>query len=82
MINVDGEIISNVQVTYAPHPPKAYAFYSDTAYHPEITKQIQGVDVLYHESTFLDDNQELAKRPITLLPNKLQKLPRIPMSAV
>ena len=62
VVNVDGKIISNMQVTYDPHPPKTYAFCSDTAYHPEITKQIQGVDVLYHESTFLDDNQELAKK--------------------
>jgi ribonuclease Z len=49
-------------VTYDPHPSKAYAFCSDTAYHPEMTQQIQGVDVLYHEATFLDDNKELAKK--------------------
>ena len=58
VVNVDGETISNAQVTYDPHPSKAYAFCSDTAYHPEMTQQIQGVDVLYHESTFLDDNQD------------------------
>ena len=27
-----------------------------------MTRQIQGVDVLYHEATFLDDNLELAKK--------------------
>ena len=62
VVNVDGETISNAQVTYDPHPSKAYAFCSDTAYHPEMTQQIQGVDVLYHEATFLDDNLELAKK--------------------
>jgi ribonuclease Z len=62
VVNVDGENISNAHVTYDPHPSKAYAFCSDTAYHAEMTRQIQGVDVLYHEATFLDDNQELAKK--------------------
>ena len=62
VVNLDGETISNAQVTHDPNPSKAYAFCSDTAYHPVITQQIQGVDVLYHESTFLDDNLELAKK--------------------
>jgi len=62
VVNIDGESISNAQLTHDPKPSKAYAFCSDTAYHPEITRQIQGVDVLYHEATFLDDNLELAKK--------------------
>ena len=62
VVNTDGESISNTQLTHDPQPSKAYAFCSDTAYHPEITRQIQGVDVLYHEATFLDDNLELAKK--------------------
>ena len=62
VVNLDGETISNAQVTHDPNPSKAYAFCSDTAYHPVITQQIKGVDVLYHESTFLDDNLELAKK--------------------
>ena len=62
VVNTDGESISNTQLTHDPKPSKAYAFCSDTAYHPEITRQIQGVDVLYHEATFLDDNLELAKK--------------------
>ena len=62
VVNTNGESISNTQLTHDPKPSKAYAFCSDTAYHPEITRQIQGVDVLYHEATFLDDNLELAKK--------------------
>ena len=62
VVNTDGESISNTQLTHDPQPSKAYAFCSDTAYHPEMTRQIQGVDVLYHEATFLDDNLELAKK--------------------
>lgn len=43
-------------------PPKtrSYAFCSDTAYHPPIADQIKGVDLLYHESTFLDAMAERA----------------------
>lgn len=43
VVNIDGESISNAQLTHDPKPSKAYAFCSDTAYHPEITRQIQGV---------------------------------------
>jgi ribonuclease Z len=38
VVNVNGETISNAQVTYDPHPSKAYAFCSDTGYHPEMTQ--------------------------------------------
>ena len=37
---LDGETISNAQVTHDPNPSKSYAFCSDTAYHPAITQQI------------------------------------------
>ena len=62
VVNTDGERILNTQLTHDPNPSKAYAFCSDTAYNPRMTDQIQDVDVLYHEATFLDDNLELAKK--------------------
>lgn len=62
VVNVDRETILNAQATFDPHPSTAYAFCSDTAYHPEMIQQIRDVDVLYHEATFLDDNLELAKK--------------------
>jgi ribonuclease Z len=34
---------------------KSYAFCSDTLYHEDIINIVQGVDVLYHEATFLDE---------------------------
>lgn len=40
--------------------PRAYAFCSDTRYVPELVPQLQGVDLLYHEATFLDDNAQRA----------------------
>ncbi|MFO7719795.1 MAG: ribonuclease Z [Gillisia sp.] len=57
----DGKIIANNLVTTDPEPPKSYAYCSDTVYYPEIVPQIKEATVLYHESTFLDVNQELAE---------------------
>lgn len=56
----DGEIIPNHLVTGPPEKPMSYAFCSDTAYYPEIIAQILNTTVLYHESTFLEANKELA----------------------
>lgn len=40
---------------------KRYAYCSDTRYNERIVEQIQGVDLLYHESTFLNQHQHLCK---------------------
>lgn len=58
----NGEVITNAELTYNPSKPKTYAFCSDTAYKPEIVPQIKGVDVLYHESTFLDSEEHLSAK--------------------
>lgn len=57
----DGKTIPNYLVTGAPDPPKSYAYCSDTAYFPKIVPQIENATVLYHEATFLEENQELAE---------------------
>jgi ribonuclease Z len=56
----DGRIISNDLLTFEPVPPKSYAFCSDTVYDESIVPIINGVDVLYHESTFLQSEEVLA----------------------
>ena len=55
----DGRTIANAILTFNPLPPKRYAFCSDTAYNEGITPIIEGVDILYHESTFLESEQLL-----------------------
>jgi ribonuclease Z len=40
--------------------PRRYAFCSDTRYQPELAELVHGVDLLYHEATFLDDLRERA----------------------
>lgn len=54
----DGSVIRNEEVTYDPLPVESYAFCSDTLYNEEIIPLIKEVDVLYHESTFLEQDIE------------------------
>jgi len=56
----DGQIILNAQLTIAPKKPRSYAYCSDTLYAPEIVPYIKGVNLLYHEATFLDNFIERA----------------------
>lgn len=56
----DGRLIENAQLTFDPKPPLRYAFCSDTGYTEAIIPLINGVDVLYHESTFLESEERLA----------------------
>ena len=57
--NKKGVTIPNQDITFAPDPVKSYAFCSDTAYHPAMVPQLKKVDVLYHESTFLEEHHHL-----------------------
>jgi ribonuclease Z len=58
----DGTVISNDVLTFEPVPAKSYAFCSDTVYDESIVETIQNVDILYHESTFLESEAALAER--------------------
>jgi len=60
--NKAGEIIPNAQLSSDTKPTKSYAFCSDTAYFPKIIAQIKEVTVLYHESTFLESESDLATK--------------------
>jgi ribonuclease Z len=57
-----GEVIPNNLLTIDPTKPLSYAFCSDTSYKPNIVPIIKNVDLLYHEATFLNDRQDLAKK--------------------
>jgi ribonuclease Z len=60
--SIDGELISNADATLDPPPPRSYAYCSDTIFDPSIVPFIKDVDLLYHESTFLDEHQARAKK--------------------
>jgi ribonuclease Z len=61
-ITASGEEIPNDELTYLPYQPRSYAFCSDTMYYEKIIDIIQGVDLLYHEATFLNDMQNMARQ--------------------
>lgn len=60
--NNKNEMVSNALITLDPLPAKSYAYCSDTEYHPVMVPQIKKTTVLYHESTFLHDRKDLAKK--------------------
>lgn len=62
VINKEGVLISNMDVTTDGPRSKSYAFCSDTSYCENIIPIIQNVDTLYHEATFLEDHAELSAK--------------------
>jgi ribonuclease Z len=54
-VDSDGFVHANNLITMEPPAPRSYAFCSDTAYFEEIIPVIQGADLLYHETTFMND---------------------------
>lgn len=60
-ITPEGEVIPAARLTRPSAPPKRYAYCSDTAYHPSVIPIIEGVDLLYHEATFMETDKTRAK---------------------
>jgi len=60
--NDNGRIIPNAELTLPAMPTRSYAYCSDTMYKEDIIPIIKGVDLLYHETTFLHEELELAIR--------------------
>ncbi len=61
IVNDDGKKIKNKDLTLDPEASRSFAYCSDTIYDEEVVKFIKGVDLLYHESTFLNDKEKRAK---------------------
>lgn len=53
--NKKGELVKNEWVTEAAPRPRSYAYCADTIYDEELIEKIKGVDILYHETTYLKD---------------------------
>ncbi len=58
----DGTVITNEELTLDPQPPRSFAYCSDTRYTENIIEIIKGVDLLYHEATFLSNMESRAKK--------------------
>ncbi len=50
----------NTALTLAPKRSRSYAYCSDTAYNEALLKHVDGVDVLYHEATFMNEDVDKA----------------------
>lgn len=59
-VNEKNEVIKNEILTLPVEPPKSYAFCADTAFYEPIAEKIKGVDLVYHESTYLADLEKKA----------------------
>ena len=54
-------IIKASEVAYKPFNPRSYAYCSDTAPFPELSEWVKGVNILYHETTYLQEFEDQAK---------------------
>jgi ribonuclease Z len=59
-VNKKGTVVPNDEVTTAATKAKSYAYCADTIYDESLVHKITGVDLLYHETTYLKDLHERA----------------------
>jgi ribonuclease Z len=59
-MTADGRRIPNSELTLPPPSPRTYAYCSDTRPNDAILPIIREVDLLYHETTFLNEDAKLA----------------------
>ncbi len=60
-VTPDGKTVSNSLLTRPSAPSRSYANCSDTIYLPSIVEQIKGVDLLFHEATFANEDAPRAR---------------------
>ena len=60
VFRTDGSVIPCAEAAYKPYAPRSYAYVSDTAVFPGEAEVLQGVTVLYHETTFLAEHADKA----------------------
>lgn len=58
----DGSVIANSELSLDPPQTKQYAYCSDTGFNAQLVPLLNGVDLLYHEATFLETEVLLAKK--------------------
>jgi ribonuclease Z len=56
----DGTIIPNIMVTKAGPVARTYAYCADTRYDEHIADTVRGSNLIYHESTYLNEHEERA----------------------
>lgn len=61
-VTPDGTVIANERLTSPADRSASYAYCSDTMADRRVAKAVEGVDLLYHEATYGDDNEQLARK--------------------
>lgn len=59
-VKPDGTVICNAILTTPPSPSLSYAHISDTAYMKDLSQKIGPVDLLFHETTYLEEHKAMA----------------------
>ncbi|MFZ5940697.1 MAG: ribonuclease Z [Bacteroidota bacterium] len=57
----DGRMIPNKELTLPAWHSRSYAYLSDTKFTPSLVPYIRGVDLLFHEATFMEKDLKLAR---------------------
>lgn len=60
-VKPNGTVVPNNILTTDPEPARSYAHISDTAYMSNLAEKIKGVDLLFHETTYLNQDKDKAK---------------------
>ena len=60
-ITPEGEIVANELLTVAPPPARSFAYMTDTLFRERFADYVRGVDLLYHEATYMNADAVLAK---------------------
>lgn len=58
----DGRVIPNKLLVTPPKRPCSYGFCTDTAFFEPVAEVVKGVDLLYHEATFGNEDADLASK--------------------
>lgn len=61
-VNEQNEVVANNILTYEPEKSKTYAYCSDTVYNENIIPIIKNADLLYHEATYLSEEEDKAEK--------------------
>ena len=58
----DGQVIPNEELTTPPDLTRSYAYLSDTRPTMKYVELLQGVDLIYHDATYCEGDEELARK--------------------
>lgn len=62
VVLANGLPLPHEEVTYRPYEPRSYAYCSDTTPSGKVATLVHGVDLLYHEATYLQADKALAEK--------------------